>query len=353
MSLNLEKIRANRDKAREEAARRNANFYEWKNRNTLRILPPWAGAEDFSRIFGKHWRLGPEGKTMVFCPQICFGAPCPICNNVEAMWKAKPDEATKEWLKEVGASPRFYVNVIDMDDLEAGIQIAEFPKTVIMEIWNLMVDEDAGLKDITHLETGREIIIERNGKGLSTRYSIRPKLTSSPVPIPISIEDLPNLDNFVRKESYENLKLIWEGKEPLPAPEARALPAPEAREAVIDMEVGRDGRHVAPAATPAPVTPAPVAPAPVASAPVAPPAAPEATTCFGNFDESNSACLDCIEQDDCEMKQLEIKRAARKATPPAAAKPAPAAAPAPAAPPAASAISEADLIAEMNAAINR
>ena len=363
MGLNLDKIRTLRDKAVEEANRRSAKFYEWKaKRNRLRILPPWAGADDFSRIFAKHWHLGPEGKTIVYCPKICFDQPCPICDSIERMWKTKPDDPTKEWLKSVGAAPRFYVNVIDLDDLDSGIQIAEFPKTVLMEIWNIMVDKEVGVGDITHLEKGRNMIIDKTGSGIGTRYAVRAELGATPVPIPIEAADLPNLDMLVRTESYENLKLVWEGKEPISGP---GLPAPAASPGVAALPppietVKVGGTHV--------VTPPPIDPAadleakaaaaaaavsegraPVVAAPA--PSTPSIPACFGGFDEKNAKCLDCTEQDDCELKMLEAKRAARKA----AASSAPAAAPvtaAPAATPAAG-ISVTDLMAEMEAAINR
>lgn len=377
MGLNLDKIRAQKEKFIEEMNRRNMNYYTWKeNRNVLRFLPPWKDADDFTRIFGKHWNLGPEGKTMVYCPRICFDKPCPICDNIEAMWKRKPDDATKEWLKKVSSAPRFYANVIDMADLSAGVQVAELPKSVLMELYAIMTDRDVVIGDITDLETGREIIIDKVGKGLSTRYTVRAKLTPTPVPIPITVEELPNLDLLVRNETYENLKLVWEGKEPLPAPDSRALPAPGDDGLTIATKVV-DGTHVPltaitppppapPVTPPVPVTPVapPVAPAArVPVAPPAPPAAPALPACFGAFDENNPVCLDCAEQDDCEMKKVELRRLSRaKATPAPAAPPvAPVAAVAPpvappAAPPAAAAapgISADDLMKEMEAAINR
>lgn len=359
MALNLDKIRAQRDKAAEEMARRNAKYYEWKTgRNTLRFLPPWEGGDDFTRIMGKHWNLGPEGKTMVFCPKICFDTPCPICDNIDKMWKSKPDDGTKEWLKSVSAAPRFLANVVDMSDIDSGIQIAELPKTVLLEIWNIMIDKEVGVGDITDLKAGRDIIIDKTGKGLSTRYTVRAKLTEAPVPIPIELADIPNLDNMVRNESYENLKLVWEGKEPTEAP---ALPPPGVTVAALPpsssstspapgmttidtVKVG--DIHVAPTPPP-PITPTPEMEAAAAAAADAETVATSIPSCFGTFNEDNPSCLDCSEQDDCENKMIEIKRAARKATAaPAAAATTPAAADVPG-------ISAEDLMAEMEAAINR
>ena len=330
MALDLDKIRGHRDAALEEAARRSARFFELQpKRNVVRILPPWEGADDFSRIMAKHWNLGPEGKTVVFCPKVSFGMPCPICDEIDKLWKSKPDDAMKEWLKTVSATPRFLVNVVDVNDPEAGVQIAEFPKTVLLEIWNIMVDKDTGYGDITDLKNGRDILIDKVGKGLSTRYTVRAKLAASPAPAGISMTDIPNLDNFVRKESYENLKRIWEGKEPIAAAPAKMItdtttvvksPTPVEDPPVEDP--------IEAEFTPVPTT-ADALEQEVEkrleedAAPPTTDTADSLPECFGSFDEANNECLNCAEQDDCEMKALEIKREARKAKAAKAAKPAP------------------------------
>lgn len=299
MGLNLDKVRENRAKAKEEASRRNANFYQFQNgRNLVRILPPWAGSDDFARPMGKHWNLGPEGNISVFCPKECAGMPCPICEELDRIWKTKPDEATKEWLRTVGASRRYYVNLIDLNDMDKGVQIGELPKTVLEEIWNIMVDEDTGLGDITDWKDGYDLIIEKTGKGLSTRYGVRAKRAPTAISQSEYEDKLINLDAFVKTESYADLKLIWEGKT---SSSSGALPAPEG----------------APSRTPA-RTPVSTS---ADDADVVEGEATEVTekvsaglpACFGSFNEEMSQCLDCPEQDECEAKMLAERSKAAEA----------------------------------------
>jgi len=291
MALNLAKIQDNRAKAKEEKSRRSANFFSMQNgRNNIRILPPWEGSDDFSRPMGKHWNLGPEGKQSAFCLKQCAALPCPICEEIDKIWKTKPDDTTKEWLKNVSASQRYYINLIDLNDKEKGVQIGELPKTVLEEIWNIMVDEDTGLGDITHWDKGFDLIIEKTGLGLSTRYSVRAKRAPSKIERHLYEEGMVNLEAFVRTESYTDLRLLWEGKLPT---ETTALPehigpmtakaAPEPK--IIDV-VSTDVTDLVDSGLPA---------------------------CFGGFNETLAKCLDCPEQDDCEEKMEAERGAANEA----------------------------------------
>jgi len=288
MALNLEKIKENRRRAKEDASRRNVNYFQFQSgRNIVRIMPPWEGADDFSRAMGKHWNLGPEGKTSVFCPKYTAGMPCPICEELDKIWKTKPDDATKEWLKNVGASQRYYVNLVDLNDLEKGVQVGELPKTVLEELWNIMVDEDTGKGDITDWDTGFDVIIEKTGKGIGTRYSVRAKNSPTAISKAEYESELVNLESFVKTESYINLKMIYEGK----APESSgALPAPTISDAKTIGSTETEPDYIAPEHTD--VTNLVDAGLPA---------------CFGGFNEDNDKCLDCLEQDDCEEKMEEEK----------------------------------------------
>ena len=290
--------------------------------------------------------LGPEGKTAVFCPRVSFGLNCPICDELDRIWKAKPDDATKEWLRKVGATPRHYVNIIDLNDLEKGVQAAEFPKTLIEDVWKIISDPDAGYGDITDWDNGYDLIVDKSGVGLSTRYDITVKTDADAHQQ--GFQGTYHQPGCPRQEREpENLLMIWQGKSP-----AEALPAPEVPQGIPSMTgsgyrgchpgygfQGGSGyarllrRHPS------------LGPQQRGSRPVSAGSMRRILT-----------CLDCLEQDDCEMKMVEEKRAARAAakaataaastrvTPPP---PPPIPAAAPATPPPAAAISEDDLMAEM------
>ncbi len=285
----LDAVLKRRQQAKEETERRKIKNWSCKEgRNKIRILPPWDGSEEFFKAFGKHFNLGPEGKTIVYCPEQTLGQPCPICAAIKGMYKGA-DEEMKKHLSSISAPPRFAVNIIDLTEPDKGVQVAELPRTVMEAIWNIMVDEEVGLGDITDPKTGYDIIIDRTGTGLSTKYDV--KAVKAPSMInPAFLENINDLDKMVQLESYENLKLIFEGKAPAAitaaGPPAGALPAPEgtgSSSTPIDVEYTEVSK-----------------------------ASDGSPPCFGSFSETNDRCLDCAEQDECELKMLEAKRAARK-----------------------------------------
>ncbi|MBI9085482.1 MAG: hypothetical protein JEZ11_17935 [Desulfobacterales bacterium] len=316
MALSLDRIRENQRVAKEEASRRAANFFQFKSgRNPIRILAPWEGSDDISRPMGKHWNLGTDGKTSVFCPKQCEGLPCPICEEIDRRWKAKPSEEEKTHLRSIGASKRYYINMLDLNDMEKGVQIGELPKTVLEEIWNIMLDTEAGVGDITDWDNGYDLIVEKTGVSLSTRYTVRAKRAPSSVPREYEAS-LVNLETFVKTETYSDLKMIWEGKTPVAVAAAPAAPAISYDPDVVEGVVVSDVSEKITAGLPA---------------------------CFGGFNEELPQCLDCSDQDECESK-MQAER--RKATPAAVA---PKAAPAPAA--TGATLDTAALMAEMESAI--
>lgn len=292
MASAIERARAEKERLAKENARR-AKFYSWIERQEVRIMPPYSEAGDWFRVFGKHFGLGPDGKTVVFCPRVCFGADCPICNSLRPLWKGASKEQ-QEWLRKVGATPRYFLNIVAKHELEKGVQVAEVPQTILEELVNLMTDEVVACGDFTDMTSGNWFVVEKTGSGIGTKW----KQTAQMVKTPADAAWLPNivnLDELIRLESYENLKLIWEGKEPkaLPAPETTvivATPPAEATETTPPDVVDTSFREVAPAAAPAGPPP-----------------------CFGGFNEDLPKCLDCIECDDCEEEGKRRKKAAAAA----------------------------------------
>jgi hypothetical protein len=291
MSLNLDLIKNKRKAAQEEAERARAQYFNFKpGRNTVRIMPPWEGSDDFSRECGRHWMPTSDGKRVpYYCPKECAGAPCPICEKISAMFKAGVDDTTKEQLKSISSSGRYLVNLVDKNDEAKGVQIAELPKTVINVIWGIMVDEDLGVGDVTHPDNGFDLYIDKTGTGLGTRYEVYAKK----VPSAINkswLAGIVNLDTLIKLESYENLKLVWEGKPLEPETKRPGLPAPEPKTVTgeaVDAE----------------------APAGTTATALADKGLPP---CFGSFNETLPKCLDCPEQDDCEAEVAAIKGTAAK-----------------------------------------
>ena len=84
------------DKTRQEQSREFLNLRDGEA-VIVRILPPLGmdpetGVEYYWEI-GKHYNFGPEGqKTMLWCPKVCRGLECPICDKAEELQRGTAEE---------------------------------------------------------------------------------------------------------------------------------------------------------------------------------------------------------------------------------------------------------------------
>lgn len=184
--------------------------------SSIRILPPWDPTGRIALPVYMH-PIEYQGEGMKYkkykwtCVNRTFGKPCKICDGIHALAESGVD--IEKW----EASRReFYMNVIVMYDpvydadikrgkqpSEAGgvapgtMVIMRTPKTiydwVVSQITNPMIG------DITNVENGIDVYVEKKGEGLGTAYTA----TLSPngrTPIPPEylekIEEIYNLDEI-------------------------------------------------------------------------------------------------------------------------------------------------------------
>lgn len=184
--------------------------------SSIRILPPWDPTGRIALPVYMH-PIEYQGEGMKYkkykwtCVNRTFGKPCKICEGIQALSESGVD--IEKW----EASRReFYMNVIVMYDpvhdadikkgkspQEAGgvapgtMVIMRTPKTiydwVVSQITNPMIG------DITNVENGIDVYVEKKGEGLGTAYTA----TLSPngrTPIPAEylekIEEIYNLDEI-------------------------------------------------------------------------------------------------------------------------------------------------------------
>lgn len=187
-----------------------------KGMSSIRILPPWDPTGRIALPVYMH-PIEYQGEGMKYkkykwtCVNKTFGKPCKICEGIYALKESGVD--IEKW----EASRReFYMNVIVMYDpvhdadikrgkspQEAGgvapgtMVIMRTPKTiydwVVSQITNPMIG------DITNVENGIDVYVEKKGEGLGTAYTA----TLSPngrTPIPAEylekIEEIYNLDEI-------------------------------------------------------------------------------------------------------------------------------------------------------------
>ncbi len=148
----------------------------WKppvGRTTIRILPEAGGMDYFFVEVGSHYLGGKPHK----CPKICTdGAEeCPICDVNEALFQAGDKEAAKDFR----ASRSFWMNIVVRGKEENGPAIFTPGVLIFQNLVSLIADPDYG--DITDIEEGFDIKIDREGEGRQTKYQVRAARNPSPL----------------------------------------------------------------------------------------------------------------------------------------------------------------------------
>jgi hypothetical protein len=294
-------------------------------RNLIRILPPWKQGALFWRETSVHWNVGPDSKMLV-CLQKELGKPCYICEVVERLQNSQ-DPRDQAVASEMKANVRVFYNIVDLDNVEKGIQVYTSGIKILQDVLAYFADPDWG--DITHPEHGYDIVIEREGTTReNTKYQVRARKNPTPIPDMNLLSGLKNLDSFVKPVVYEQQASIYEGMSLEEAEDQFDSAAPSAKPATAAKPKAA-GTPIAPRpAQPAAAKPAQPAakPAPAPATPVRPkaiatPAKSEAPaigeevgkqiekataampSCFGKFlDKDDPACQHCAVQKECDEK---------------------------------------------------
>ncbi len=137
----------------------------WKpkeGRSVVRILPPVDEMEFFFVEVGRHF------KQKQYCPAIttCGDKPCPICELNEILYQSGDKDAAATFR----ASRAFWVNMIDRNKEDAGVQVWTPGITVFQTLVAYIADPDYG--DITDLEDGFDIKLDRKGTDINTEYTV-------------------------------------------------------------------------------------------------------------------------------------------------------------------------------------
>jgi hypothetical protein len=133
--------------------------------------------------------------------------PCPICDLVDNLRKSESAEDV-ERSRRLSAKRRYLINIIDLDDLESGVQIYPAGREVLRQLLTYFVDPDWG--DLTDPDKGYDIVIEKAGSGLQTSYTVRPRKNPTPIPDKSLLEKVVDLSSVFPKVTQEEVtqKLI-------------------------------------------------------------------------------------------------------------------------------------------------
>jgi len=196
-------------------SRQSTSFWRPKvGENVIRILPHWSG--DPNRVFFKkvlkHFGVGEDRNHVVCRKMLGADANCPICNFVEQLRRSGRKE-DKELARDLSAKERFAMNILDINELDKGVQVWDVGITMFNTLLVLFLDEEYG--EIDDLKTGRHIKVNRTGEGrFDTRYSIRPAAHPSAVD-PAVMNQAINLDEFepYQVPSEGEMKAMLEGED--------------------------------------------------------------------------------------------------------------------------------------------
>lgn len=174
----FEKIRARLAKESLDSG----GFYKPKvGKNTVRVLPEVGEMEFFFVNVGQHFL---SRTNRHFCPNFTLGLPCPICEFVSELYAAG-DDASTALARKLGVRKQFWMNLIDRANESAGPQIYTPGKMAFSQIATLAMDPEYGDLIIGDAETedleGLDIVIDRTGSGLQTRYNVIAKRETTPL----------------------------------------------------------------------------------------------------------------------------------------------------------------------------
>ncbi|WP_374335309.1 hypothetical protein [Methyloversatilis sp.] len=172
-------------------------------RGRYRILPSWRPeGGQFWHDFGQHYIKDAMGKVkaVYVCTERTFGKPCGVC---EAMLHAQQhvvDDETMKLIQSAKANGRVLVNALHLDGATPDVpQILELSPTTFSQFLAIVQEWGSEVLDLTE---GKDVIIEKTGKGLETKYSIQIAAKSKPVDSSVMTK-VANLDDYVAQESEE------------------------------------------------------------------------------------------------------------------------------------------------------
>lgn len=170
----------NRDKVKKQMAQqkqRSGKFrYLPKDSTTaLRILEfiDDEGDTVFARPVIEHREVNSSGgKALGICREETFGQPCAFCRVNQ-----KRKDSGDDWLYE--KKTRFAVNGIDVNDKSPSVRKWMLPVTAYEQISEYVMDEEYA--DVLEQEPGLAFNCKREGSGLDTTYTCKPKREPWPV----------------------------------------------------------------------------------------------------------------------------------------------------------------------------
>jgi len=173
-------------------------FKPLEGKNQIRILPPWndEGYPFHEECF--HYGLKREGKN------VSVPGPHPVIMKAIKKLEKSGKEDSK-LAKRLAPRTKFYANILDRKSKK--IMVWGFSRKILSTILSYMADPDWG--DITDIEEGHDLIIERTGQNLDTKYEIRIKPKPSELG-DVNLDELHQLDELVEEIDDDEVEEMLE-----------------------------------------------------------------------------------------------------------------------------------------------
>jgi hypothetical protein len=178
-----------------------------------RILPSWKGEEEvFFRDFGQHFikRIDETGTEKVLavytCDAVTHGTACEVCEHITRAKVEATDDVMVNMLDKSKAKGDCLMSAVRTDgsgDKSTPVVLSLTP-TTLDQVLAIMEEHGAAMLDP---ESGVDVIIERKGAGLDTKYNVQ-AAAKSPALDKSLLDKLVDLDAFVADTEENRLKAL-------------------------------------------------------------------------------------------------------------------------------------------------
>lgn len=190
-------------------------------KHRYRFLPSWRNNGDLEEQwfmdFGQHFikdddpnKPGQDKIMAVYnCDSIIHGTTCDVCTALTtAVMSGDMDDGTIKRLKEAEAKGAVIFNALHLtgEDKKKPI-VLQLTATTAEKLFSIAIEYDDEDINIVDLEDGIDIIIEKKGTGLETRYEVMAAAKSKPVDKSV-LAELNDLDEFVNETDESKKKAI-------------------------------------------------------------------------------------------------------------------------------------------------
>lgn len=193
------------------------NPYKFKMKKTiLRILPSWRPAtaekQPIYHDWGQAFIKDLDGNTLAVIGdrRMSYGEVDPIRNLIQSAMGEASTDAQREHYKQMLAKPRVLVNALVLNDSDVDANTAEiidFSQNQFDTILPLMEAILMDGENPLDLEAGYNLVVEKEGAGLLTRYKLYFERKPSKVSASV-LDTLVDLDAYVRSKCADTDRAI-------------------------------------------------------------------------------------------------------------------------------------------------